>query len=232
MADIARLLVGAPKNGAGKTTIVYALLSALKRRGLTPVTFNCSLNRPGAQYHEIVPGIPCHTLDLSFSGNNSFRSVIYKHAKGSDIVVIGGSIGYYDGIDGGITNSSYHIANTTETPTVIVISAKGVSLSAAAHIKGFTTFRTPNRIAGVILNDCSERLFTMLRNPIEKETGLPVIGYFPRLADCSIPKRLSVPETTAERFDFMEKLERLGAQAEKSIDFDLLLKIAGSATNM
>ena len=38
-------------------------------------------------------------------------------------------------------------------------------------------FKPESHIAGILLNDCSEKLFRMLKPLLETETGLPVLGY-------------------------------------------------------
>ena len=56
-----------------------------------------------------------------------------------------------------------------------------LSFAVAATVNGFKSFRKDSRIAGVILNDCSEPLFDMMKDMLENETGLPVLGCLPRL---------------------------------------------------
>jgi cobyrinic acid a,c-diamide synthase len=229
MAEIARLLICTPKCGDGKTTITLALLSALAQRGVSPTAFISGLDDTAASLHMDALDIPYYTMNPCFPGDNSAREFLREHAKGRDIAVMDGAKGYYDGIGCGTEASCYDFAVSTGSPVVLVLSAKGVSLSVAAQIKGFATFRQLSRIAGVILNNCGARLYAMLRDPIEKETGLPVIGYFPRLLGCISSRNLAAG-TPSDLNGLREKLLRLGVQAEESIDIDLLLNIAGSAS--
>ena len=57
-----------------------------------------------------------------------------------------GVMGYYDGA-GGITTkaSAYELASDTRTPAVLIVNGKGMSLSIVPYIKGFLTYRSPNR---------------------------------------------------------------------------------------
>jgi cobyrinic acid a,c-diamide synthase len=232
MIEIMRFMLGAPRSGAGKTTIALALLSELKQRGASPIAFRCGSDDIDTRLHQAVLGIPCHNTEMSLAGDAVAQNLLREYAQSYSIAVIDGVMGYYDGIGGSTAGSSYHLADITETPVIFVVPVKGTSLSAAAQIKGFSTFRNPSRIAGVIFNDCSERLYTMLREPIEKETGLPVIGYFPRLSDCRIQCVNPGHATASEISDLREKLDRLGAQAQKSINIDLLLKIASDVSKI
>ncbi len=38
-------------------------------------------------------------------------------------------------------------------------------------------FRKNSHLAGILLNSCSEKLYKMLKSLLERETGLPVLGY-------------------------------------------------------
>ncbi|MBI2862416.1 MAG: cobyrinate a,c-diamide synthase, partial [Chloroflexi bacterium] len=65
--------------------------------------------------------------------------------------------------------------------------------------------------------------------PIERTTGLPVLGYLPKRADLELPERHMGLIPTAEgtvRDDFFERLAR---QAEQTIDLDRLLALARTA---
>ncbi len=62
-------------------------------------------------------------------------------------------MGYYDGL-GGMKEeaSTYDIARITGTPAVLVVDARGASLSLLPLIRGFREFREESRIRGVIFN--------------------------------------------------------------------------------
>lgn len=222
-------MIAAPNSGTGKTTITMAVLSALRAQGKMPVAFKCGPDYIDPMFHREVLGIPSYNLDLFFTGEQTVRGLLCQHGRDRDIAVIEGVMGYYDGIGGTDRASSYNIASVTETPVILVVSAKGASLSIAAEIKGFSVFRSSSLIAGVILNDCSKALFTMLKEPLEAETALKILGFFPHLADCNIESRHLGLVTTAEIRGLKQKIERLGLQAAQSIDFEALFKIANTA---
>ena len=99
-------------------------------------------------------------------------------------------MGYYDGL-GGVTDtaSAWQLADTLELPALLVVRPKGASLTLAAELCGLLAFRTPHHIAGILLNDCSESLFKLLAPMLEKESGLPVVGYLPHLPEAAIESR-------------------------------------------
>jgi cobyrinic acid a,c-diamide synthase len=222
-------MIAAPNSGAGKTTVTLALLAAFDKRGLSPIAFKCGPDYIDPMFHREVLGLPSYNLDLFFTGEETLRGLFCHHAQGHGIAVIEGVMGYYDGISKTVGGSSYDLARTTETPVILVVSARGASLSIAAMIKGFAGFRNPSLITGVILNDCSEKLFQMLKETLEAETGLRLLGYLPRLKECSLESRHLGLVTAAEIEGLKQKINRLGEQAEKSIDLDALMDIANSA---
>jgi cobyrinic acid a,c-diamide synthase len=90
-------------------------------------------------------------------------------------------------------------------------------------------FRENSRIAGVILNEASEALHSYLKSVLEEETGLKVFGYMPRLEGCALESRHLGLVTASEVTGLDAKVERLAAQAERSLDLDGLLRLASSA---
>ena len=47
-----------------------------------------------------------------------------------------GVMGYYDGVGGISTKASaYDLADTTDTPVILVVNSRGMSISLAAYIK-------------------------------------------------------------------------------------------------
>ena len=229
MSAIPRFMIAAPSSGTGKTTVTLALLSALKARGVRPVAFKCGPDYIDPMFHRAVLGIPSYNLDLFFTPPDTVRGLVAAHAADGGTAVVEAVMGYYDGSGAGTTASSYELASVTETPVILVVSAHGASLSAAATIRGFAGFRPDSRIAGFILNECSKHHFDSMKAVLEHETGLPALGYLPRLPDCSIGSRHLGLVTAQEIGDLREKLDRLGKAAEQSVDIDLILKLAAAA---
>ena len=62
---------------------------------------------------------------------------------------------------------------------LLVVQPKGASVTLAAQIQGLMNFRKNSHVSGILLNDCSEKLYKMLKALLERETGLPVLGYLP-----------------------------------------------------
>ena len=221
-----QLVATAPQSGSGKTTAVCALLGAMAARGLTPCAFKAGPDYIDPMFHRAVLGVESHNLDLFFSTPETVRSLYARHAAGHGAAVVEGAMGYYDGL-GGVsdTASAWHLADTLNLPALLVVRPKGASLTLAATLRGLLAFRTPHHIAGILLNDCTENLYKMLRPMLERETGLPVVGYLPFLPGAAIESRHLGLKTAAEIANLQARLKLLADAAQSSIDWPLLQRL-------
>ena len=112
---------------------------------------------------------------------------------------------------------------------VLVAEPKGASLTLAATLRGLLDFRPDSRCAGVILNRCSPMTYKALAPVLERELGIPALGYLPPLPECALESRHLGLVTAAEVADLKEKMGRLAAQAEQTVDMEGLLALARSA---
>lgn len=224
-----RILLCAAGSGSGKTTVTCGILQAFVDRGLKTAAFKCGPDYIDPMFHTEVIGAPSRNLDLFFTDPTTARALLAKNAKSADISVIEGVMGYYDGIANTENASSYQVARDTQTPAVLVVNAQGMSLSVAAQIKGFATFRADSNLKGVILNRISPMLYPELKAKIEQECGVAVYGYVPKLTDLLLESRHLGLKQPEEVDNLREKLHGLAAQLEKTIDLDALLALAHTA---
>ncbi len=227
-----RILIAAPASGGGKTTFTCGLLQALVNRGLAPAACKCGPDYIDPMFLSEVIGAYSRNLDLFFSEETQVRQLVADSARHSDIVVIEGVMGYYDGIAVSDEASAWDVARATETPAVLVIDGRGRARSIAAEVAGFARFREDSRVAGVVLNRVSPMLYPRLKDLIEEETGVRVYGYLPKLDDCSLESRHLGLVTASEVADLREKLNTLAAVLEESVDIDGLLDLANTASDL
>jgi cobyrinic acid a,c-diamide synthase len=181
-------------------------------------------------FHREVIGTHSSNLDLFFFDEATMKHLIHENARDRDIAVIEGVMGFYDGQGGASTaGSTWHIAEATETPVLLIENCAAVSVTAAARIKGMATFREPSRVKGVVLNNCGKALHDEIKNVIQEETGISVLGYVPRLKDCVIESRHLGLVTAAEIGDLKKKLDALALAIAESVDLDALIAMATSA---
>lgn len=92
---------------------------------------------------------------------------------------------------------------------LLVVQPKGASVTLAAQIQGLVNFRKNSHVSGILLNDCSEKLYKMLKALLERETGLPVLGYLPHLPQAAVESRHLGLKTADEIADLQEKIALL-----------------------
>ena len=221
-----QFLLAAPRSGSGKTTMTCALLMALKRRGHAPCAFKSGPDYIAPMFHRAVLGVESRSLDLFFSAPETVRTLYAKGAAGHGAAVCEGAMGFYDGL-GGVSDraSAWHLADTLGLPVLLVVEPKGQSLTLAAELNGLVNFRTPSHIAGILLNNCTARMHALLAPMLEKETGLPVLGFLPKLPETVIGSRHLGLYTAAEVENLQQKLALLADAAEEHIDWPRLLAL-------
>ena len=221
-----QFLLAAPRSGSGKTTMTCALLMALKRRGCAPCAFKSGPDYIDPMFHRAVMGVESRNLDLFFSAPETVRTLYAKGAAGHGAAVCEGAMGFYDGL-GGVSDraSAWHLADTLGLPVLLVVEPKGQSLTLAAELNGLVNFRTPSHIAGILLNNCTARMHALLAPMLEKETGLPVLGFLPKLPEAVIGSRHLGLYTAAEVENLQQKLALLADAAEEHIDWPRLLAL-------
>ena len=216
-----RFIIGGTNSGCGKTTVTCAVLSALKKRGLNVSAFKCGPDYIDPMFHRKVIGVGSHNLDSFFCGRDTLLYLLGEYGKSSDIDVIEGVMGFYDGAVG----SAHSVSELTETPAVIVIDCKGMSDSIGAVMSGFLSYR-PNRISGFIFNRLPEKLIP-LAEKLCAELGTEYFGCLPK-SDITVESRHLGLVTADEIADIQDKLTHLGELAERYISIDKLLGINSS----
>lgn len=228
-----RIMIGATSSGSGKTLLTCGLLQALKNRSLNVSAFKCGPDYIDPMFHKKIINVPSRNLDTYFTDDETTKYLFTKAAKDMDISVIEGVMGFYDGVGGtSITGSSYELSKMLGTPTILVMNAKGMSLSVAAMIKGFVEFRKDNTIQGIILNQVSEMFYPELKRVMEQELSIPVLGYLPKVEELVLESRhlgLVMPDEIEQ---IEHKVNALANLLEQTIDIDQLLAIAAKAPEL
>ena len=228
---IPRVVIAGTNSGCGKTTVTCAILEALMERGLRPGAFKCGPDYIDPMFHREIIGAKSGNLDLFLCGADTVRTLLGKGGADRGLCVIEGVMGYYDGLELTSTEgSTYETAAATESPVVLVADAKGAALSVLAVIGGFLAMVPDSRIAGVILNRCSPMTYPRLAEAIRNRfPGVRPLGYMPPMPDCALESRHLGLVTAAEVSGLRQKLRRLAAQAEESVELGGLLELGRSA---
>ena len=231
--DIPRILLAAGASGSGKTLITCGLLQALVNRKMKVASFKCGPDYIDPMFHSRVIGTKSRNLDTFFTDAETTRYLLGKNAADCDIAVMEGVMGYYDGVGGISTKASaYDLADTTDTPVILVVNSRGMSISLAAYIKGFMEYKEKSHIKGVIFNQMSPMLYPRMKKLVEEQLEVEVLGYVPKVEDCVIESRhlgLVLPE---EISDLKERLQKLAGILEDTLEIDRILALAQNAEEL
>lgn len=222
-------MIAAVGSGSGKTFITCGLLRLLSRRGLTVHSFKCGPDYIDPMFHSRILGIPCRNLDPYFTDRETARYLYGRDRGERDIAVVEGVMGYYDGIGQTESGSSYELAQAIGVPVILVVPCKGMGMSAAAVIKGFLDFRGNSGIAGVILNQASERAYPGLKAAVEQNCGVPVLGYVPVKKEMAVGSRHLGLITPDQVEDLQLRIDSLADVLEQTLEIGQLLKISRGA---
>lgn len=227
---IPRILIAAPKSGSGKTLVTVGLLALLKRRGLSITSFKCGPDYIDPMFHRAVLGIPSGNLDSYFTSESETRERLLIASEHSDMAVMEGVMGYYDGLGGTeLQASSYDLSHITETPVILVMDGRGMSRSVVPLVQGMMQYRKDARIKGVILNRVSASAFPLMRRCLEEIPGLHVLGYVPPMPQLKWGSRHLGLISPEEISDFRRDVELLADQLEESLSLPALLAIGNGA---
>lgn len=227
--SIPRILIAAPHSGAGKTTVTMGLAAWLSREMMVrPFKVGPDYIDPG--YLEAGAGAPAINLDGWLLSKNRVKQVFYRYSQDSDIALIEGVMGLFDGRADSEAGSAAQIAKWLDVPVLLVVdAARAAGRSLAAVVSGFCGFDKELEIGGVFLNRVgSASHLENARSSIEKHTGVPVIGYLPNDPGLAAPSR-HLGLVQSPRADLEALARRIGSTLAKTTDRGRLLALAAGS---
>ena len=225
-----KVLIAGTGSGVGKTTISLGIMQALTKRNLKVQPYKVGPDYIDPSYHTFITNRYSRNLDSYMLDDEKIKYIVKNSSKDADISVIEGVMGLYDGygIDLDDCTSSY-TSKLLKTPVILVINAKAMASSAAAMVLGYKMLDENVNIAGVITNNVrSESHYLLLKEAIEKYTGVEVLGYFPPNKEFSLESRHLGLIPSVEMDSLKAKFDNLADEIEKYIDIDRIIEIAES----
>lgn len=216
------IMITAPSSGSGKTTITLGIIRALKNRGLDVCGFKTGPDYIDAAFIKAASKKYAGNLDMHLMGREGIKKSL-SMGEG-EYCIIEGAMGYFDGIYNTYENSSYDISKHLKVNGILVYTPKGEMFSAVPKIMGMSGFEG-SMIKAVILNRVNESYYKLLKEQIEKYTGLKVLGYVPPIEDVEIKSRHLGLVQSVEIDDIEEKIEKAAGVVSKSLDMDLLVEL-------
>ena len=231
-----RILIAAASSSSGKTTITCALLEALKKRGLSPVSFKCGPDFIDPLFHKKVLGIDSRNLDTYFAGTNGIQAIM--SACGDNYAVIEGVMGLYDGRRADtLEGSGYEVAAALASAIVLIVDASGAGRTIIPVIKGMLLDDTHHLIKGVLLNRISKGFYESLKPVLEKElatmrSDVKVLGFFPKDRDVQIGSRHLGLVLPYEISDMKNVICHAASVLEKSADVDGIVALMEASQDL
>ncbi len=227
---IPRILISASRGGSGKTTFVLGLMRALQNRDLRVAPF-----KKGPDY--IDPGwlglsakAVCYNLDQFMMSSDTILKSLYFHSKGSDIAVIEGNRGLYDGLDEEGSCSSASLAKLIGSPVVMVIDCTKATRTVAALVKGLLEFDPSLALRAVVLNNVAgSRHERLLRTTIERYTDAEVIGVMGKMDHVPILMRHLGLTPAHEHPGVDEAIQSISEMVSRGVDIERVVSLARTA---
>ncbi|MEK7375580.1 MAG: cobyrinate a,c-diamide synthase, partial [Candidatus Margulisiibacteriota bacterium] len=216
-----------------KTTLTLGIIAALRKRGVSVQSFKAGPDYIDPAYHALASGRACANLDSWLLPKDAVLELFKRRAEGADISVIEGVMGLYDGLKDTELGSTAHLAKILNSPVILILDARSLSRSAAAAALGYKEFDRNVNIAGVVLNNiASTNHYKYIKTAIEREAGIPVLGYLPKDPDLKLSHRhlgLIPVEEKKLQAGFRKKLSTL---VEANINLTRLLEISRRAGSL
>jgi len=225
-----KLVIAGTGSGVGKTTLTIGLMAALRRRGYVVQGFKCGPDYIDPTYHTSVTGRVSRNVDSFMFSHDTVKEIFAHGSQGADISIIEGVMGLYDG-KSPLSNqgSTAEISEILEAPVLLVVNCQSMARSAAAIVKGFQCFADGVNIIGVIANKVgSIGHYQLVKEAIEQECGIPLLGYMLREADIEVPERHLGLVPSIERGELNPMFDRLAELIESNVALDQLMELAQS----
>lgn len=200
-------------------------MAALGRRGLKVAPFKVGPDFIDPGHHTRIVGTVSRNLDGWMLSKAYNLRCFNRRAKGSDVAVIEGVMGLFDGYDGKTeAGSTAQMAKWLGVPVILIVDAASMARSAAAVVMGFEHFDKQLNYAGVIFNNLgSARHLNYLTDAIRQRIKMPCLGGVIRNDKIAIPQRHLGLVTREDHPLAPETFDELADIIENSINLDLMI---------
>lgn len=177
------LIVSAPSSGTGKTTITAAIARYHRNQGKKVTIFKVGPDFIDPMILRQASGELVYQLDLWLVGEQSCQQLLFKAARESDLILIEGVMGLFDG-----TPSSADLAEAFNIPVLGIIDASAMAQTFAAVAFGLAKYRPEMPFSGVIANRVNTpRHQEILQNCLPDD--ICFYGRIPKDESITLPQR-------------------------------------------
>ncbi|NVM56758.1 MAG: AAA family ATPase, partial [Desulfobacterales bacterium] len=228
-----RILIAALRGGSGKTICSVGLIASWRKRGMALAPFKKGPDFIDAGWLALAAGRPCHNLDTFLMPADQILLSFTNRTLATDLAVIEGNRGLYDGIDLEGSTSTSELAKLLMAPVILLVDCTKSTRTVAAMVLGCVQFDPEVNICGIILNRVAgARHELILRKTVEQYCAIPVLGTIPKIKGEAFPERHMGLVPTPEHAWADESIEKAAGMAQRYLDLDRLLAIAGQAPHL
>ncbi len=221
------IIIAALRGGAGKTILSIGIIAAWKNLKKNVAPFKKGPDYIDAGWLAMAAGRPCYNLDNFLIEKKQILNSFYTHTLKSDIAVIEGNRGLYDGLDTEGSTSTAELAKLLNLPLILCLDCTKSTRTMAAVVLGCIKFDPTVTIKGIILNRVAgPRHENIVRKSIENYCGIPVLGAVPKLGKQNFPERHMGLIPTPEHEWANDSINAALNMAKSYIDLDSLIEIA------
>lgn len=185
-----RLIIAGLGGDAGKTAVSVGLCRLWHNKGYRVTPFKKGPDYIDMEWLSRGARHPCYNVDLFLMSKDQVLSSFCMNTRNTDIAVIEGNRGLYDGMDMEGSVSTAEIAKLLHAPVILLVNCTKVTRTVAALVLGCRMFDSEVAIKGVILNRLAgPRHESTVRKSIEYYCNVPVVGAIPKLNNIQFPGR-------------------------------------------
>tara|TARA_Y100001970_G_C14259029_1_gene877969 strand:- start:11458 stop:12840 length:1383 start_codon:yes stop_codon:yes gene_type:complete len=219
-------VIGSPSSNSGKTILSLLLTAWANHYNLKLQSFKVGPDYLDQQQLTYISKINCQNLDTFLTSKDWVVNRFYELTSKSDVSLIEGVMGLFDGVGSSDESSTAEIAKLLNLPIILIIDAHGQSRSIAALIKGFTEFDQEINIIGVVFNNVNSKRHESILREATIGIGLKILGCLPSDPNLKITSGNLGLKSPYEKVDNV-KINYLVDFAERYLDlvqFEKLLK--------
>ena len=229
---IPRIVLSGTSSGVGKTSITAAIIHGIKKHGYSVQPFKVGPDFIDPTYLSAVAQRPARNLDAWLMGRHGVLKDFVCNSC-SDMSVIEGVMGYYDGFAGGSNfASTHHVSNIVQAPVILVLDASKAARSIAATALGFVKFHRNSRISGLILNKLGSKKHEDLCRQALSKLEIPIVGAIPRDADLNLESRHLGLIPVGEMKSLEKKIRSIAKAYSDYIDIEKIIEIGTKTSSL
>ncbi|VAW75971.1 Protein similar to cobyrinic acid a,c-diamide synthetase clustered with dissimilatory sulfite reductase [hydrothermal vent metagenome] len=223
---MSRIFISAAHKSSGKTSLSIGIAAALRDAGKQVQTFKKGPDYIDPMWLAMASARPCYNLDFYTMSADEITHQFISQSHSSQISLVEGNKGLYDGLDLDGSNSNAALAKLLNTPVVLVLDTRGMTRGIAPLVQGYQAFDPDIVINGVIFNQVGgSRHESKLRAIIEHYTDVQVIGAVHHDPALAINERHLGLVPSNESGQAREIVNRLAQTVTQQVDMDKLVTV-------